>query len=58
MGGISELNSAEKSKVMIVIKSEDERDTVWRLGENELDQTCEYKYLRMCMNLYGCERIK
>lgn len=30
--------SSEKSKVMIVNKSEDECNAVWRLGENELKQ--------------------
>ena len=44
MGGTSELNSAEKSKVMIVNRSEDKRDTVWRLEENKLEQMHEYKY--------------
>ncbi|MPC84205.1 hypothetical protein E2C01_078934 [Portunus trituberculatus] len=29
---------------MIVNKSEDERNSVWRLGKNELQQTNEYKH--------------
>ena len=48
----------DKSKIMIVNRSVDERDTVWSLGENELEQTREHKYLGMCMCLYGCKRIK
>ena len=50
--------SSEKSKVTIIDRSEDERDTVWRLGENKLEQTREYKFLGMCMSPHGCERIK
>ena len=50
--------SSEKSKVMIVNKSEDERDMVWRIGENELRQTLEYRYLGMCMSPNGCEKAK
>ena len=37
--------SCEKSKVMIVNRSEDERNATWRLGVKELHQVCEYKYL-------------
>ena len=35
--------AVKKSKVMIVNRSEDERDATWRLGVNELQQVCEYK---------------
>ena len=45
-------------KVTIVNRLEDERDTVWRLGENELEQTHEYKYLGMCISPHGSERMK
>ena len=50
--------SSEKSKVMIVNRSQDEEDRKWRLGENELQQTCEYKYLGVCMSVNGCEKMK
>ena len=50
--------SSEKSKVMIVNRTEDERQSTWRLGENELEQTCEYKYLGICLSVNGCERAK
>ena len=33
--------SCEKCKVMIVNRSEDERNTTWRLGVNELQEICE-----------------
>ena len=46
--------SSEKSKVMIVNRSEDESDAVWRLGEIELEQTEEYKYLGIWMSSNGC----
>ena len=49
--------SSEKSKVMIVNRSQDVNIT-WRLGENELEQTCEYKYLGVCMSVDGCEKMK
>ena len=32
--------SSDKSKVMIADKSENERNLVWRLGENELQDKC------------------
>ena len=50
--------SSEKSKVMIVNRSEDESDTVWRLGDTELRQTDEYKYLGMWMSPDGCVKTK
>ena len=50
--------SREKSKVMIVNRSQNEEDNTWRLGENELEQTREYKYLGVCMSVDGCERMK
>ena len=39
--------SIEKGKVMIVNRSEDESNAVWRKEENELNQVLEYKYLGM-----------
>ena len=50
--------SCEKSKVMIVNRSEDEREATWRLGVNELQQVCEYKYLGIWMSPSGCEKTK
>ena len=50
--------SSEKSKVMIVNRSEGECNAVWRLGENELKQAQEYKYLGMWMSPNGCEKTK
>ena len=50
--------SSEKSKVMIVNRSQDEENITWRLGENELEQTREYKYLGVCMSADGCEKMK
>ena len=50
--------SSEKSKVMIVNGPEDERDSVWRLGENEVQQTDECKYLGMWMSPNGCVKAK
>ena len=32
----------EESKVMMVNRSEDESNAVWRVGENELNQVLEY----------------
>ena len=50
--------SSEKSKVLIVNRSEDERDVSWKLGENELQQAQEYKYLGVWMTPNGCEKAK
>ena len=50
--------SSEKSKVMIVNRSENERNATWKLEENELEQTSEYKYLGICMSPNGCEKVK
>ncbi|XP_050705903.1 uncharacterized protein LOC126991179 [Eriocheir sinensis] len=50
--------SSEKSKVMIVNRSEDERETTWRLEGDELEQTEEYKYLGVWMEVNGCGRAK
>ena len=49
--------SSEKSKVMVVNRSEDE-NSIWRLGENVLEQTGEYKYLGVCMSADGCVKMK
>ncbi|XP_063861501.1 uncharacterized protein LOC135101456 [Scylla paramamosain] len=43
---------------MIVNRSEDESNVVWRLGENELRQVQEYKYLGMWMSPSGCAKAK
>ncbi|MPC58797.1 hypothetical protein E2C01_052806 [Portunus trituberculatus] len=50
--------SSEKSKVMVVIRSEDERGSVWRLGENKVQQTDEYRYLGIWMSSNGCVKAK
>lgn len=43
---------------MIVNRTEDETNATWRLGGNELQQVCEYKYLGIWMSLNGCEKTK
>ncbi|KAG0724500.1 hypothetical protein GWK47_005047 [Chionoecetes opilio] len=43
---------------MIVNITEDDRNATWRLGENEFEQTSEYKYLGMCMSSNGCGKAK
>ena len=48
--------SSEKSKVMNVIRSEDESNAMWRIGVNELNQVLEYKYLGMWVSPNGCEK--
>ena len=50
--------SSEKSKIMIVNRSENECNTTWMLDEKELQQTKEYKYLGVWMSTDGCERAK
>ena len=52
------LDLVAKKVVMIVNRSQDEDNITWRLGENELEQTCEYKYLGVCMSADGCEKMK
>ena len=47
----------KKSKVMIVNRSEDERNTTMR-RVNELQQVCEYKYLGIWMSPNECEKSK
>ena len=48
--------SREKRKLMIVNRSEDESNAVWRIGVNELKQVQEYKYLGMWVCPNGCKR--
>ena len=43
---------------MIVNRSEDESNAVWRIGGNELNQVLEYKYLGMWVSPNGCEKAK
>ena len=50
--------SSEKNKIMIMNSSEDESNAVWRIGENELNQVIEYKYLGMWMSPNGCKKAK
>ena len=50
--------SSEKSKVMIVNRSVNEENMTWRLGDNELEQTTEYKYLGVWLSAKGCEKAK
>ena len=50
--------SSEKSKVMIVNRSQDESNATWRIGMNELNQVLEYKYLGMWVSPNGCEKPK
>ena len=50
--------SSEKSKVMIVNRSEDESNATWRIGVNELNQVLEYKYLGMSISPNRCEKAK
>ena len=39
--------SSEKSKVVMVNRSDAESDATWTIGVNELNQGLEYKYLGM-----------
>ena len=39
-------------------RSDDKSNAVWRIGENELKQVQEYKYLEVCVSLNGCEKVK
>ena len=50
--------SSEKSKIMVVNRSENEGNITWMLDEKELQQTKEYKYLGVWMSTNGCERTK
>ena len=50
--------SGEKSKVMIVNRSEKDSDIAWRLGGRELQEVEEYKYLGIWVSTKGCERSK
>ncbi|MPC77644.1 hypothetical protein E2C01_072103 [Portunus trituberculatus] len=50
--------NSEKSKVMIVNRSEDESNAVWKIRENEMNQAQEYKYSGMWVNPSGCEKTK
>ena len=50
--------SSLKSKAMIVNRSEDESNAVWRIGVNELNPVLEYKYLGMWVSPNGCEKAK
>ncbi|MPC25362.1 hypothetical protein E2C01_018471 [Portunus trituberculatus] len=42
---------SEKSKIMVVNRSDDEKNLVQRLRENEVQQTDEYMYLGKWMTL-------
>ncbi|KAK4328209.1 hypothetical protein Pmani_001329 [Petrolisthes manimaculis] len=50
--------SNEKSQVMIVNRTDDEREHTWRVGENNLKQTDEYKYLGVWLSPSGSEKTK
>ena len=50
--------SSEKSKIMVVNRSENECNTTWMLDEKELQQPKEYKYLEVWMSTDRCERAK
>ncbi|MPD06643.1 hypothetical protein E2C01_102466 [Portunus trituberculatus] len=43
---------------MIVNRSEDESNAVWKIGENEMNQAQEYKYCGMWVSPSGCEKTK
>ncbi|MPC91790.1 hypothetical protein E2C01_086849 [Portunus trituberculatus] len=43
---------------MIVNRSEDESNAVWKIREDELNQAREYKYLGMGVSPSGCEKTK
>ena len=47
-----------KSKIMMVNRSGDESNVVWRIGENELKQVQVHKYLVMWVCINGCEKAK
>ena len=50
--------SSEKSQVMIVNRVDNEGNVRWKLGEDELKETNEYKYLGVWMSTNGCEKAK
>lgn len=50
--------SSERSRIMRVKRSEDERQTTWRLERNELEQTVEYKYLWVWIDEKECNQGK
>ena len=50
--------SSEKSQVMVVNGTDEERNRLWMIGNSELKQANEYKYLGVWMSPRGCERTK
>ena len=50
--------SSEKSKIMIINRSDEERNVTWKLDGKDLQQTGEYKYLGIWMSQDGCNRAK
>ena len=50
--------SSEKCKVMAVNKSDDERNSVWRLAKNEVQQIDEHKYMEVWLSPNGCAKAK
>ena len=50
--------SDDKSKVMIVNGTEEDKDKTWYVGARIIKQTDKYKYLGVWMSSNGCERMK
>ena len=48
----------DKSQVMIINKDHMDVDKNWKLGENQLKNTDEYKYLGVSVNVKGCIKAK
>lgn len=50
--------SREKSQVLVINGDETDVDATWRLGNNIISRTNEYKYLGMTVDANGCEKTK
>ena len=48
----------DKSQIMIVNNDQVDIERTWRLGENNVMRTNEYKYLGVTLNVKGCEKAK
>ena len=48
----------DKGQIMIVNNNQVDVERTWRLGENDVMRTNEYKYLGVTLNVKGCEQAK
>ena len=48
----------DKSQIMIVNSDYVDENSTWRIGENDVKRTEEYKYLGVTLNVRGCEKAK